>query len=104
MIARRELLALGALGWALPAWAHDLFLAVPAAVEQGKLVLGKTRPGAHITVDGSPVEVGRDGLFTFGIAYDRTASARIEARMGGRKAHRQLINGVEMKGFNIRPI
>ncbi len=90
MIARRELLALGALGWALPAWAHDLFLAVPAAVEQGKLVLGKTRPGAHITVDGSPVEVGRDGLFTFGIAYDRTASARIEARMGGRKAHRHV--------------
>ncbi|MDE2464002.1 MAG: M23 family metallopeptidase [Alphaproteobacteria bacterium] len=90
MIARRDLLALGAIGWMLPAWADDPLLAVPAAAEQGKLVVGRSRAGAQVRVDGEPVEVGADGAFTFGIAYDRTGSAQIEARSGSRLAHRQV--------------
>ncbi|MGN6517197.1 MAG: M23 family metallopeptidase [Rhizomicrobium sp.] len=50
-------------------------LSISGSQEQGGLVVVKAEPGAQASVDGDKVLVSPDGIFAFGIAYDRTADA-----------------------------
>ena len=75
-VARRGFLATGAAFALLPRAFAD---AVPPVMtlsgkgEQGGLMVGTvTVKGAEVTVDGKKVSVSPEGLFAFGIAYDRT--------------------------------
>ncbi|HWA29540.1 MAG TPA: M23 family metallopeptidase [Rhizomicrobium sp.] len=52
-------------------------LVLSGSQEQGGLVVVKSAPGARATVDGENVLVSPDGLFTFGLAYNRTSDATV---------------------------
>lgn len=52
-------------------------LVLSGSQQQGGLVVVKAEPGAKASVDGKPVLVSPEGLFAFGIAYDRTDAATI---------------------------
>jgi murein DD-endopeptidase MepM/ murein hydrolase activator NlpD len=52
-------------------------LSLSGSQEQGGLVVVKAEPGAKASVDGKALLVSPEGLFAFGIAYDRTDSATI---------------------------
>ena len=87
MIARRAVLAGAAAFAALP---RTFALGEPAphltfkgSREQGSLIVCETGSGASgATVDGEAVRLSPSGVFAFGIAYDRTKPASIEARYG----------------------
>src|SRR5258708_30814591 len=49
-------------------------------MEQGSLVVGRMEPGARISIDGAEVSVSSDGLFAFGIEFDRTRAVELLAR------------------------
>lgn len=46
-------------------------LEISGSDEQGGLAVGRTEKGASVTVDGKRVRLSSDGIFAFGIAYDR---------------------------------
>ncbi len=48
-------------------------------MQQGDLVVGHAERGASVTVDGKSVSVSPEGLFAFGISYDRTAPIVVRA-------------------------
>ncbi|MEM9304399.1 MAG: peptidoglycan DD-metalloendopeptidase family protein [Pseudomonadota bacterium] len=61
---------------ALPATADDILveregLSLRGQAVQGGLVIGRTDPGATVTVDGNAVMVDPDGVFLFGIGRDQ---------------------------------
>lgn len=47
--------------------------------EQGALLIGKTAPGSHVTLDGQPLMLSSDGLFAFGFSRDHGPSATLTA-------------------------
>lgn len=57
--------------------AHDVTVELPSSASQGALVIGRTRPGATVEVDGRAVRVAPDGLFAFGIARDASGRRRV---------------------------
>lgn len=74
--------------WGLAA---GLFLALPAAAgelvlegafTQGGLVVGRTEPGAEVTVDGDPVRVSPDGVFLIGLGRDAPPSVVVRVDGG----------------------
>lgn len=75
----------------------SLLICLPAAAAkisldgdfvQGGLVIGRTDPGARITLDGRPVRVTGDGMFIFGFGRDAGKTAVLQAIFPGGK--RQL--------------
>lgn len=94
MIARRAFLAAAATAIACPcvvlADAEQIdFL---GSLEQGSLVIGRTRPGTRIAVDGASVLVSPAGAFAFGFAYDRSNPAVVSAQFpDGTREERSLM-------------
>jgi len=60
-----------------PAWAETSF---SGSFTQGGLVIGQSRPGAQVTLDGQKVPVGADGRFLLGFGREArtTAILRVE--------------------------
>ena len=58
---------------------------------QGALIIGRTEPGATVTLDGSAVRVSSDGVFLLGFGRDAPSKARLSADFpDGSHAHREL--------------
>lgn len=55
-------------------------LSLEGPLTQGGLVIGKTVPGARVTIDGSPVRVSMDGRFLIGFGRDAGATALLRIR------------------------
>ena len=118
MMRRRTFLTAGAATLAMPyaARADDAArLSFSGTTEQGALVIGKAQGGAKISVDDAPVSVSQEGLFAFGLAYDRTKPIRVVAQFAdGQNETRiiapvvrqyvvQRINGVPQKFVTPSP-
>lgn len=72
---------------ALPACAAEL----TGPVQQGALVLGRTQPGATVTLDGRPVRVDEQGRFVIGFNRDAAGEATlVEIGPGGDQAETRL--------------
>lgn len=72
---------------ALPACAAEL----SGPVQQGALVLGRTQPGATVTLDGRPVRVDEQGRFVIGFNRDAAGEATlVEIGPGGDQAETRL--------------
>ncbi len=52
-------------------------LALEGTLTQGGLMIGKTDPGARVSIDGSPVRVSPDGQFLIGFGRDAKPEARL---------------------------
>ncbi len=72
-------------------------LSFPQSMQQGALVVGRTEPGAHVSVDGKPVTVSPDGIFCFGIAYDRTTPIPVAAQFADGTSETQSLTPVARK-------
>lgn len=58
---------------------------------QGALIIGRTDPGATVTIDGSAVRVSNDGVFLLGFGRDAPSKARLSADFpDGSRTHRDL--------------
>lgn len=58
---------------------------------QGALIIGRTEPGATVTIDGSAVRVSNDGVFLLGFGRDAPSKARLSADFpDGSRTHRDL--------------
>jgi len=53
-------------------------LQLSGKMTQGGLIRGRTVPGAALTLDGEPVQVGPQGEFVFGFGRDYEGPARVE--------------------------
>jgi murein DD-endopeptidase MepM/ murein hydrolase activator NlpD len=79
MIARRTLLSAGALALFPGTVFAQTKLSFGGSQEQGGLVLGRTLPGAKISINATPVLVSPEGVFAFGLSYDGTAPVQVSA-------------------------
>ncbi|HEY2034650.1 MAG TPA: M23 family metallopeptidase [Rhizomicrobium sp.] len=79
MIHRRAFVVSAAATTLLPSFARAAAsrLSLSGSQEQGGLVVMKAAPGALANVDRKNVLVSPEGLFAFGIAYDRTDGATV---------------------------
>lgn len=117
MIDRRVFLAGSAvaLAFAESAKAAASRIQIANAVQEGALVVGSTEPGARVTLDGDPLNVGAKGEFAFGVAYDRTNPAVLAASYAdgstealnlvprARNYEIQRINGLPEKMVTLPP-
>src|SRR5579871_996037 len=89
MIGRRNFLAssAAALVFSRAALSQLSRLSFSGSLEQGSLVIGRTAPGARVSVDGAAVHVSPAGEFAFGFTYDQIKPVLIEAHLadGGRE-------------------
>ncbi len=86
---------------ACPAMAEvPLHLSGQAA--EGGLMLGKTAPGAAVTLDGQPVRVSDDGDFLLGFGRDEAGVRRLSVSLGGDKIDREIT--VADRTFRIEKI
>lgn len=70
--------------------AADALLALDGPLIQGGLVVGHTRPGARVAVDGRTVRVAADGLFLVGLGRDAERVTVTVAAPDGATATRVL--------------
>ena len=79
MMSRRAVLAGGAALTAAPLASCMSFprITLESSLEQGSLVVGRTIPGARVTIDGAAVRVSAQGLFAGGLAWDRTTKVAV---------------------------
>jgi len=79
MISRRLLLAGGAAIAAAPLVARACApkLSLTGSLEQGSLVVGHAAPGARVTLDSANVRATPEGIFVFGLEWNRTAAAHL---------------------------
>ncbi len=91
MIPRRAFLAGGGV-LLLPALARadGERLVLTGPLEQGSLVVGHA-PGAAVTVDGAKLQVSKDGLFAFGLAYDQTRTTEVSAAFADGKSETRKV-------------
>lgn len=75
-----------ALLFAFPAQALDL----NGAYMQGGLVVGHARPGAIVTLDGTPIDVAANGAFVFGFGRNAANNATLRVIEGGHVDARTL--------------
>ncbi len=82
MIGRRAFIAGAAAAFACSraAFAQPSRVLISGTLEQGSLAVGRTRPGAGVTVDGMPVRVSASGEFAFGFEFNQTRATTIIAR------------------------
>ena len=81
ILARRTFLSAGAAFALVPSRAGEgSRLAFRGSLEQGGLVIGHTVPDAAITADDAPALVSPEGVFTFGLAYDRVKPVHVVAK------------------------
>jgi murein DD-endopeptidase MepM/ murein hydrolase activator NlpD len=98
MISRRSFVASTAAFTFLPVIARaSTRLSFTGSMQQGGLVVGHAEPGALVTVDGKSVSVSPDGLFAFGISYDRTAPIDVKVQYADGSAETQSITPIARK-------
>lgn len=69
----------------------------------GALIVGRTDPGARVTIDGDAVRVGADGRFLIGLGRDAEGTIEIAATgPGGARATESL--AVEPRSYDIQRI
>ncbi|MFO1433757.1 MAG: M23 family metallopeptidase [Candidatus Competibacteraceae bacterium] len=80
-------LLLGGLLLIPPVVSQAGLLELTGSFTQGGLIMGRTEPGARITLDGQPVRVSPTGAFVIGFDRDAPAGARLETtfRNGSRE-------------------
>ena len=93
MIHRRAFVISAAATTLLPSFARAQAsrLSLSGSQEQGGLVVVKTELGAHASVDGKNVLVSPEGLFAFGIAYNRTDGATIRVDFVSGKSETRVV-------------
>lgn len=70
---------------------------------QGTLLRGRTEPGATVTLDGKQLNLGKQGDFTFGFAYDRTNAAELKIKLPGGESETQSIVPVK-RDYKVQKI
>ena len=95
MMRRRTFLAAGTAVLAVPyATRADGIarLSFSGSTEQGALVIGKALPGAKVRIDDASVRVSQEGVFAFGLTYDRTQPVHVVADYAdGRSEARDIV-------------
>jgi murein DD-endopeptidase MepM/ murein hydrolase activator NlpD len=93
MIQRRSFLASATAALLLPggARAAESRLSLSGAMEQGSLVIGRTAPSAHVSIDGTPVRVSPDGAFAFGFEYDQKNPTSVEVLFANGTSERRSV-------------
>jgi murein DD-endopeptidase MepM/ murein hydrolase activator NlpD len=66
-------------------------ITLTGALKQGGLVLGRSEPGATVTLEGKPVRVSADGGFGFGFPYDQKSASNLVARFADGSEERRGI-------------
>jgi len=56
-------------------------IALTGTLQQGSLLVGRTRPGSRVTVDDEAITVSPEGFFAWGLEWNRTAVARLSVRL-----------------------
>lgn len=64
---------------------------LPARVQQGSMVIGRTRADAVVEVGARTLRVAPDGRFVFGIGRDATGDAVVRVRLPGGEARERRI-------------
>lgn len=83
--------------------AADPALALPDAVAQGDLVIGRTRPGSEVALGDRSLRVDAQGRFVFGVGRDETGPLGLVARLpDGRIETRQV--SVASREWNIERV
>jgi len=85
--------------FALPAHALELH----GAFKQGGLVIGKSVPGAHVTLDGEAVDTATDGAFVIGFGRDAKAKAVLKVTTPGGEA-KERIMAIAKQDYKIQRI
>lgn len=86
--------------WAFSAQAQTH---LTGSIEQGSLVVGRTEPGARVTLDGAPLLVSRDGFFAIGFDRDHGPRATLAiATPDGKSETKDLV--VAPRAWNIQRI
>jgi murein DD-endopeptidase MepM/ murein hydrolase activator NlpD len=99
----RSRLAALILALAAPAAAQDIPLALDGQTMQGALVIGRTVPGAAVTLDGKPLKVDETGAFVLGFARDAKPEAALAIKApDGRSLVRTL--AVRQRQYRIQRI
>ncbi|MEI9993121.1 MAG: M23 family metallopeptidase [Rhizomicrobium sp.] len=83
MISRRAALATGLAAAALaPGLARGAGqrLTLTGSLAQGGLIVGRAEPGCRVTLDGTPLHVSPEGVFGFGLPWDKTVPVRLAAQ------------------------
>lgn len=90
-----------------------LFLPLPSAraepvrfeghFEQGGMVVGRTVPGATVSLAGRAIRVSDDGVFVFGFGRDDKATASLVVRVPGEAAQTQRLDIVQ-RSYDIQKI
>ncbi|MDX1693921.1 MAG: M23 family metallopeptidase [Ketobacteraceae bacterium] len=70
---------------------------------QGGMLLGKTVPGAAVSVDGKPLRITPEGDFVFGFGRDAPATATLEVKEPGRKPIKETLRVAQRK-YNIQKV
>jgi murein DD-endopeptidase MepM/ murein hydrolase activator NlpD len=98
MISRRLFLAGTSALTFIPATARAASrVSFTVPTQQGGLVVGHTDPGAAVSIDGKSVSVSPDGIFVFGIAYDRTAAISVKAQFADGSSETQSVTPITRK-------
>jgi murein DD-endopeptidase MepM/ murein hydrolase activator NlpD len=67
-------------------------IALTGTLEQGSLTIGRVPPESTVTLDGAPLHVSPEGVFAFGVAYDRTSAAILSAKfVDGTEERREIV-------------
>ena len=69
---------------------------------QGHYIIGKTDPGAQITIDKKKIKVTEDGFFAFGLGRDRKNDVLIIKSLNGE--HKKIIKKVFKREYKIQRI
>ena len=90
---RRSVLAAAAALISAPKLAFGVAsrISLTGALKQGGLVLGKTEPGATVTLDGKAIRISADGAFGFGFPYDQKIASSLVARFADGSEERRSI-------------
>ena len=69
---------------------------------QGHFIIGKTDPGAQITIDKKKIKVTKDGFFAFGLGRDRKNDVLIIKSLNGED--KKIIKKVFKREYKIQRI
>ena len=92
-LPRRSVLAAAAVLIAVPRLALGAAsrISLTGTPKQGGLVLGRSEPGASVTLDGKPIRVSADGGFGFGFPYNQKTASSLVTRFADGSEERRAI-------------
>ncbi len=68
----------------------EIALELTGRAAEGGLLIGKTEPGASVTLDGQAVRTSEDGHFLLGFGRDETGSKHLQIALGGQVIRRDI--------------